>query len=320
MLTVLVQRGDRTERADAVDPRWVKPGAVDIFWADSEGPTEEDRRLLADVMHFHELAVEDALAETQYPKIETYEGYLYVVLHGIQPGGAQRIATADIDFFIGPNYLVTIRHAPSRSVSEQQDICARHNQVLSEGPASLFYRIVDRMVDHYRPEIDALEDRLEVIEHKVFEQPTRNPLKEIMTLKRDIALMRRITMPERDAVGRLARREFPQIPDALSYRFRDVHDHLVQITDEAVFFQDRVTGLLDAYLSSQSNRLNQVMKVLTVIATIFMPPTVLASMYGMNVPLPHFPGGDGAQFWWLLGIILAMSAGMIGIFRKADWL
>jgi len=320
MQTVLVQRGERTERAAAVDPAWLRPGATEIFWVDIEGPAQEDRRLLADIMHFHELSVEDALAQTHHPKIEAYDNYLYVILHGIQPKGKQGIETADIDFFLGANYLVTVRHAPSRSIAEQQDLCARHNQVLAEGPASLFHRIVDRMVDHYRPEIDALEDRLEVIEHKVFEAPKRNPLKEIMVLKRDIALMRRITMPQRDAVGRLARREFPQIPDSLAYRFRDVYDHLVQITDETVFFQDRVTGLLDAYLSSQSNRLNQVMKVLTVIATIFMPPTVLASMYGMNVELPHFPGGSGAQFWWLLSIIVAMSVGMIWIFKKADWL
>src|SRR5207253_193044 len=99
----------------------------------------------------------------------------------------------------------------------------------AEGTASLFHRIVDRMVDHYRPEIDALEDRLETLEHQVFEQPKLNPLKPILELKRDIAMVRRITLPQRDAVGRLARREFTEIPDALAYRFRDVYDHLVQI-------------------------------------------------------------------------------------------
>jgi magnesium transporter len=320
MLTVLVQRGDVTERAKAVDPAWLKAGATEIFWADIEMPGEADQRFLADVMHFHELSVEDALAQTHHPKIEAYENYLYVILHGIQPAGKRGFDTADIDFFIGQNYLVTIRHAPSRSVQEQLEVCARHGHVLAQGSASLFQRIVDRMVDHYRPEIDKIEDRIEAIERKIFEDPKRNPLKEILLIKRDIALLRRVALPQRDAVGRLARREFPQIPDALAYRFRDIHDHLVQITDEALFFQDRVTGLLDAHLSSQSNRLNQVMKVLTLIATIFMPPTVLASMFGMNVTLPVFPGGGGAQFWWVLSIIVGMSAGMIWLFRRQDWL
>ena len=321
MLTVLVQRNGTTGRADGVDPAWLGREAPEIFWADIEKPDEADRKLLAEVMRFHELSVEDALAESHHPKIEPYDGYLYVILHGIQAGaGRGGVVTSDVDFFLGRNYLVTVRHGSSRSISEMQAVCTRHDNILAEGPASLFHRIVDRMVDHYRPEIDALEDRLEEMEREVFEEPKRNPLRHILDLKRDIAQLRRVALPQRDAVGRLARREFSEIPDTLAYRFRDVYDHLVQITDEAVFFQDRVTGLLDAYLSSQSNRLNQVMKVLTVIATIFMPPTVLTGLYGMNVPIPHFPGGDAAQFWWLLAIILGTASGMLWMFRRMEWL
>ena len=115
-------------------------------------------------------------------------------------------------------------------------------------------------------------------------------------------------LPQRDAVGRLARREFPLINEPLAYRFRDVHDHLVRLADEAMFFQDRITSILDAHLSAVSNQLNSVMKVLTIIATMFMPLTVSPGMYGMNVPLPHLPGGEGAQFWWVIGIMLAISA------------
>src|SRR6185295_11806189 len=134
--------------------------------------------------------------------------------------------------------------------------------------------------------------------------------------KRDVSSLRRVTLPQRDALGRLARREFPEIPDPLAYRFRDVYDNLVRLNDDAISFQDRVTGLLDAYLSSQSNRLNQVMKVLTVIATIFMPLTVISSMWGVNVPLPAFPGPAGSQFWWVTGIMLLISGVMLWIFRR----
>jgi magnesium transporter len=154
----------------------------------------------------------------------------------------------------------------------------------------------------------------------VFEEPRVNPLRDVLALKRDVASLRRIALPERDAIGRLARREFAEIPDALAYQFRDVYDHLVNLTDEAISLQDRVTGLLDAYLSSQSNRLNQVMKVLTVISTIFMPLTVLTGMWGMNVGLPRLPGGDPAQFWWVVAIMLASSAAMLWFFRRLEWL
>jgi magnesium transporter len=242
-------------------------------------------------------------------------------LHGIVAGKKhQGFETRDIDFFLGPGYLVTVHHYPSRSVAAEREVLKRHGALLGEGPCSLLHRLVDRMVDHYSPEVDALEERLDALEHRVFGPSKRNPLRDILRLKSDIASLRRITLPQRDAVSRLSRREFSQIPEQLSYRFRDVHDHLVRLADEASFLQDRVTGVLDAYLSTQSNRLNGVMKVLTVIATIFMPLTVLASLYGMNVPLPHLPGGEHAQFWWILAIMLATSGVMLWIFRRKDYL
>jgi len=321
MIIVLVHESGQTRRTDRVDPAWLAPGAPQTFWLDIEAPGPDEARLLSETFHFHELAIEDALAEIHHPKIESYDGFLYLILHGIMVQERQRgFATQDVDFFLGSNYLVTIHHSPSRSIAEAQVVCGRHPGVLAEGSPSLLHRIVDAIVDHYRPVVDALEERLEQLERIVFEQPTKNPLRDVLALKQDVASLRRIALPERDAVGRLARREFPQIPDPLAYRFRDVYDHLVSVTDEAISFQDRVTGLLDAYLSSQSNRLNQVMKVLTVIATIFMPLTVLTGLWGMNVPLPRFPGDDVMQFWWVLAVMLISTGGMLWIFRFLRWL
>jgi magnesium transporter len=127
-------------------------------------------------------------------------------------------------------------------------------------------------------------------------------------------------LPERDAVGRLARREFPIISEALSYRFRDVYDHLVRLSDEAMFFHDRIGSLLDAHLSTVSNALNAVMKVLTIIATLFMPLGVVVGLYGMNVTLPELPGGPDAQFWWVMGLMAAMAGTMLWFFRRRRWI
>ena len=123
--------------------------------------------------------------------------------------------------------------------------------------------------------------------------------------------MRRVLIPQRDAIGRLARREFSQISDEMAYRFRDVYDHVVRLTEETILFQDRVTGILEVNLATVSNRLNQVMKVLTVMSTIFLPLTVLTGMWGMNIPLPRFPAATAAQFWWISGIMVAMIATML---------
>jgi magnesium transporter len=139
-------------------------------------------------------------------------------------------------------------------------------------------------------------------------------------MKRDVAGLRRIVQPQRDVVARLARRDFVDISTEMSFRFRDVHDHLVRIADDAMLFHDRITGMLDAHLSNVSNRLNEVMKVLTIVSTMFMPPTLLAGLYGMNVPLPHFPGGEPLQFWWVVGCSVAVSAVMLIWFRRRRWI
>jgi magnesium transporter len=142
----------------------------------------------------------------------------------------------------------------------------------------------------------------------------------ILDAKRDVASLRRVVAPQRDVMSRLARREFVDISTEMSFRFRDVYDHLVRIADDALIFQDRLTGILDAHLSNISNQLNEVMKVLAVVATIFMPLTLLTGIYGMNVPLPRFPGGDGLQFWWLSGISVAVIVLMLAWFRRRRWI
>ena len=320
-MTVLVHKDGVTRKVDAVDPAWLTDEAREIVWVDLDHVGDGEKRLLSETFHFHELAVEDAVAESHHPKIEPYDKFLYVILHGILAGKkAKGFETQDIDFFLGRNYLVTVHLRSSRSIAEEHSVLARHGALLGDGPCALLHRIIDRMVDHYGPEVDGLEDRLDALEHRVFAGGKGNPLRDILGLKSDIASLRRVTLPQRDVVNRLARREFVQISEALSYRFRDVHDHLVRLADEAIFLQDRVTGLLDAYISTQSHRLNQVMKVLTVIATIFMPLTVLTGAFGMNVRLPGFPGGEPLQFWWILGIMMVASAGMLWAFRKMDWL
>jgi magnesium transporter len=321
MITTLVHRDGQTRQVDAIDPAWLVPGASELVWVDIELPDPDAKRVLQDVFKIHELAVEDALSAIHHPKIELYDRYLYLILHGIQAGaGGTGFESHDIDFFLGDRFLVTVHTTPSRSITGEQKTCLRNCHALGDGTAGLLHRITDAMVDHYRPEVDTLELRLEAIEDKVFEKPDENPVREILALKQDVAALRRIAIPQRDALGRLARREFSLIPDTIGYRFRDVYDHLVQLTDESIFFQDRVSGLLDAHFSAQSNRLNLVMKVLTVISTIFMPLTVLTGLYGMNVPLPQFPGGPTAQFWWIMGIVTFIVVTMLAAFKRRGWM
>ena len=321
MLTIYRSQTGTTQRVDHIDRAWLQPGSGVWIWVDLSAPTDDDTRVLTDVFHFHELAVEDAMTEIHHPKVESYGDYLYLILHGINFQESEHcFSTQDVDFFLGEQFLVSVHPGLSRTLTEMHGVCARNHRALGEGPAALLHRIVDAMVDHYRPEVDKLSERLDKLETEIFERPDARLARQILDFKADVSSLRRVVLPQRDVVGRLARREFPVISEQLAYRFRDVHDHLVRLVDEAVFFQDRVSSLLDAHLSQVSNQLNSVMKVLTIIATLFMPLTVLTGMFGMNVDLPQLPGGDPAQFWWILAGMVALSAAMLAYFRRNRWI
>jgi magnesium transporter len=320
MISVFVSDRRTTQKVERIDPAWIAPDSGRYVWVNLQCPTDEEARVLSEVFRFHELAVEDALSEIQTPKIESYGDYLYLILHGIDFSAAEHVfATHEIDIFLSANYLVTIHDEFSRSVAQVMEACPRNTFILAEGPAALLHRIVDGMVDNYRPEVDKLDARLDQIEHSVFERPARDDVRNILALKRDVASLRRVVTPQRDVMARLARREFPIISEQVAYRLRDVYDHLVRLVEEANIFHDRVTGLLDAHLSFTSNRLNRVMKTLTVISTIFLPLTVLTGMFGMNVTLPIFPGGEGLQFWWIAAIMVAIGGTMLWYFNRGDW-
>lgn len=321
MIAVFVHDGHATRSASHVEPAWLEPGSGVLVWVDLESPTPAETRILTDLFQFHELSVEDAIAEIHHPKVESYGSYIYAVLHGIDfQAREHRFNTKDVDFFLGQNFLVTVHAGLSRSVARVRDVCARNHGVLAGGPSVLMHRILDTMVDNYRPEVDKLSARLDELEKEVFTATEPRLTRRIIDFKRDVASLRRVVLPQRDVVARLARREFPFIDETLSYRFRDVYDHLVRLTEEATLFQDRITSLLDAHLSIVSNQLNSVMKVLTILSTIFLPMTVLTGLYGMNVTLPQFTGGGQAQFWWVLGILIVMSGGMLLFFRSRRWM
>jgi magnesium transporter len=289
-------------------------------WVDMGNPTDAELGQLNEVFHFHPLSIEDARSSMQFPKVEQYPGYIYAILHDIDVMHDSRgLGTRDVDFFIGHSVLVTVHDGTSVPIRELLAACGKYDRLLAEGPVALFHRIVDAMVDDYRPSMNALEERIDKLEEEAYAGPD-SMVRRVIRLRHELGRARRILVPQRDVIGRLARREFPAITDEMSYRFRDVYDHVVRLTEETLLFQDRVTGILEVHLAAVSNRLNQVMKVLTVMSTIFLPLTVLTGMWGMNVPLPHFPGGPEVQFWWVAGLMAALSCGMLAVFKRNGWL
>ena len=320
MISVYAHQGGATTAVASVDPAWLDAASLVVFWVDLSAPSVEEFSVLGDVFRFHPLSIENARSDLQFPRVETYPGYMYLVLHGIDAEAtARHFSTRDVDFFVGHNYLVSVHDGRSRSIAGVRQMCHEYAHVLSEGPISLLHRIVDSMVENYRPVTEALEDQIETLEEQAIGGP-KQMVGRVLKVKRELATMRRILIPQRDAIGRLARREFPAISDEMAFRFRDVHDHVVRLAEEAILFQDRMTGVLEVNLANVSNRLNQIMKVLTVMSTIFLPLTVLTGMWGMNISLPTFPGGEGVQFLWVAGVMVAISLVMLALFRRNRWI
>ena len=320
MIRYFVHRGGRTEVMDRLEPSWLSTDSGVTVWADVAEPTDADAAILREVFQLHELPVEAAVQRETNPKVESYGRYLYIVLHGINFQAAEHtFETHETDFFIAPNFLVTIHDGQRRSIAHVVDLCSRAAHILADGPVGLLHRIVDTMVYHYRPEVDELEERLEEVEKQVIESPSEELTGDILAIKRDITGLRRIVIPQRDVVGRLARREFDLINQEMAYRFRDVYDHFARMADDAIVFQDRVTGILDAHLASVSNRLANVSRLLAVIAALFGPLTVITGVFGMNVPLPTLFGSEQYQFWEIIGIMVLSSAGLFIWFKKSGW-
>jgi magnesium transporter len=303
-----------------LDPALLLPGSGAVVWADVAEPTAEDGAVLRGVFGLHELPVEAALERETHPKVESFGSYLYLVLHGINFQAAEHtFETHETDFFLSANFLITIHDGQRRSIAQVGELCSRSTHVLAEGPVALLHRIVDTMVDHYRPEVDELEDRLDQIEKRVIEEPTESLTGSILTVKHDVTSLRRIVIPQRDVVGRLSRREFDLIGQEMAHRFRDVYDQFARMADDAMVFQDRVTGIFDAHLASVSVRLADVSKVLAVVAALFGPLTVITGLFGMNVPLPTLFGRPEQQFWEIIGLMVLSSAALFMWFRKSGW-
>jgi magnesium transporter len=321
LITYYVLRDGVTTRLDAIDEAWLRPGSEIRVWADVQMPTAADAEVLRTVFQIHPLAVQDSMEVLQHPKIESYPRLLYVVLHGINfKPESDEFDTHDTDFFLTREFLVTVHDGKRRSIEQICRLSVENPMVLREGTVALMHRIVDRMVDHYRPEVDELEKRLDTIEEQVIETPSHELTREILLIKRDISAMRRIVLPQRDVVGRLSRREFEIIDQEMSYRFRDVFDQLVRMADDAIIFQERVTGILDAHLASISNQLALSSQRLAAVATIFGTLTVITGVYGMNVRFPWIEEDSALPFWGIMALMLAVTLLFLVLFRSKRWL
>lgn len=294
-----------------------------IVWVDLHAPTPEEAALLLRVFRFHPVAVEDALEDNVHPKVDDYGDYLYVVLHGVLDEKLSREGSVDIhevDFFLGRNYVVTHHDQVSRSVDHVWERVKRQPEFFVGGPDFMFQAVVEQMIDRYMPVIEAFDERIDDLEDKVF-QGVAGPrvLEKIFGYKRTSLKLRRTVHPQREVIRNLSAGQYALISREAQILLRDVYDHLFTVAELIESYRDLLSGALDAHLSVTSNKMNEIMKTLTIITTVLMPIAVLSGIYGMNFEYMPFTG-----HWWgffaLSAIMLALGGGMVGFVIRRRWL
>jgi len=287
-----------------------------VVWVDLAAPSREETAILTSVFHFHPLAVDDCTANRQNPKVEDFRDYLFILTHGVHPDASIReFKTRPLSAFVGRSYIVTFHREASRSVQHAMESVRHNPKVMSDGPDSVLYNVLDYQVDQYLPVLEKFEKKIDDVEGRIFTAPTEEVLTEVMDFKKALMRLRRISGHQRDILLRLVRREFPVIDEKAIFGLRDVADHLVRITDLSDTYREQVSDALAAHLSIVSNRTNEIMRVLTVIATIFIPLTFVVGVYGMNFDhMPELHWRYGYLGVWI--VMLLVVAAMSWYFRR----
>lgn len=292
-----------------------------VVWVDMTGPRDADVQVLREVFGFHPLAIEDALTQRQRPKLEAYDGYLFLTVHAVRPGRERTgVVWDEVDIFAGPRYIVTVHPRPVAAVEDARSRLGHAPAADRASADYVLYTILDSAVDTYFPVLDRLEGFLERLEDQLFRRPAARTLDEIVTLKRSLLHLRRTAAPLRDLVSSLMRRDHPLVRPQTALYLRDVFDHLLRITDAIDTHRDLITGTLDVYLTAASNRLNEVVKVLTVITAVFASLAVITGIYGMNFERAWPPFGWPYGFPAVLAGMAVVVGLMLALFRRQGWL
>ncbi len=309
-----------------LDLKEIKAALADpqgALWVDVDSNSRQQVALLEKVFGFHPLAIEDVLNPLSRPKVDAYDQYVFVTLRAVrfheETQDPYDLETANLYFFLGANYLVTVHAGRSQHVDQVADICLRTPDVVSRGSARLMHQIMDAAIDAYFPILDRVDDFLDSLEERVFQSFDEGSLRDIFAVKRLVLSLRRYLAPQREIFNVLSNRPAPLLQPELQLYFRDIYDHMLRINDSLDTYRDLLSSTMESYLSQVSNRLNLVTKGLSVVATLSVPFVVVSGMWGMN--FAHIPlASHRYGFEIMLAVQLGMGALLIGLLKWRKWL
>jgi magnesium transporter len=293
----------------------------EYFWLDLTDPGEQEIATLGKVFSFHPLALEDMLKRGQRPKLDDFGDYMFLVYYGVGEGeDGTRMALEEVHAFLSGGYIVTAHQGRSPALEEARE------RLEAKSPRSeqfVIYRVLDGLTDTFFPVLDRLDERMEQLDEEIFDRPVPSQLEEITALRRELVALRRVVTPQRDLLARGVD-DILEIPgleaDSRNY-FRDVYDHAIRISDQIDSYRDLLAGSRDAYLSVVSNRLNQITKQLTVVATIFLPLSFIVGFFGQNFKWLVTNIDTGADFFVLgIGSLVLSVIGLLAWFRRGSYL
>lgn len=293
-----------------------------LLWVIMEGSKpSEIQSVLGDIFNFHPLTIEDCLSDGyQTPKIDDFGDYLFIIAHAIKPNVEINEDTVmELNLYLGANYVVSLTpESGMPPINKIWTLLEKDQRIHQGGSDFLCHAILDLLVDDYMPLLDRMEDEIEALEDQVLAKPRVETLERILSLKHSIMVLRHIIWPQREVVNRLSRDEFPMIDEKSRIYFRDIYDHIIRIQEMSENIRDIVSGSLDIYLNSTSLRLNEIMKALTIVSTIFLPLSFVAGNYGMNfkfMPELNWPLG----YLMVLGIYFVIVVSMLTFFKRRGW-
>jgi magnesium transporter len=293
-----------------------------VTWINIDGVHDADViEKLGRAFGLHPLIQEDIMTTSQRPKLDDLETSIYVVSRMVElSGDGKEIVTEQLSLIFGRNFVLSFQERPGDMFDPVRERI-RHGKgrIRKLGPDYLAYALLDAIVDHYFVVLETVGERIEVLEDELVADPRQETLHTIHALKREMLFFRKSVWPLREVVASLERTESPLIQPSTNIFLRDVYDHVIQAIDNVETFRDMLSGMLETYLSSVSNRMNQVMKILTIISTIFIPLTFLVGVYGMNFEhMPELKWRFGYFFVW--GIMIAIGVGLVYFFKRKKWL
>jgi len=305
-----------TERVNGLRTILDNPG---LLWLDLDDPMSHVLDDLAARYGFHELAVEDCRHHIQLAKLDYYDGYSFLIINSTHYTEKPcEVRVREIDAFIGGDYIITVHEGPSRAVDEIQKRIASSAKHF-ERPDRVLHALIDVVVDRYLPTLDHIGDTIDEVEDDLLINPNVALLSTIFALKRGLLQFRRAAASQRELLNMLIRDDTPFIHDDMRIYFRDVYDHAVRAMDMIETYRDLLTGGLDIYLTQMANRTNDIVKGLTILATIMLPLTLVTGYYGMNFEyIPMLKDSNG--IWYTTGALLFITVSMLGFFKYKKWL